>query len=51
MGWTPKLPADHAIWLHGQASYNYYAAIKKNEGAVMTIYSVQNGVCPYVFVR
>lgn len=51
MGWTPKLPADHGIWLHGQASSNYYAAVKKNEGAVMTIYSVQNGVCPYVFVR
>ena len=51
MGWTPKLPANVGIWLHGQASGNYYVCVQKNEGAIMSVYSVQHGVCPYVFVR
>lgn len=51
MGWTPILAADYGIWLHGQASLNYYACVRKNEGAIMSHQSTKHGVCPYVFVR
>nr|DAI25765.1 MAG TPA: hypothetical protein [Caudoviricetes sp.] len=50
-GWTPKLPDDFGIWLHSRASVNYFGCVKKNEGMIMSVYSVQHGVCPYVFVR
>lgn len=51
MGWTPKLPATVGIWLHGQASGNYYVCVRKNEGEIMSNYGVRHGLCPYVFVR
>lgn len=50
-GWTPQLPENVGIWLHARASYRYYGCVRKNEGMIMSVYSVQNGVCPYVFVR
>lgn len=51
MGWTPILESDYGIWLHGQSSLDYYACVRKNEGAIMSHKSTKNGVCPYVFVR
>lgn len=50
-GWTPQLPANVGVWLHARSSPRYYGCVRKNEGMIMSTYSVQHGVCPYVFVR
>lgn len=50
-GWTPQLPPNVGIWLHARSSPRYYGCVRKNEGMIMSNYSVQHGVCPYVFVR
>lgn len=50
-GWTPILPSDVGVWLHARATRRYYGAVKKGEGAIMNLYSVKNGVIPYVLVR
>lgn len=51
MGWTPNLPQNVGVWLHGRTSPRYYACVKRNEGIIMTLGTEQQGICPYVFVR
>lgn len=50
-GWTPQLPDTVGIWLHARSALRYYGCVRKNEGMIMSPYSVRHGVCPYVFVR